>query len=179
MCIESCFSNLNTGIVNYSNKPEVKYLDIDTMYLSYTGTETDVVIAHQARNTTDYTSDLVAKLKGFIPMGVEIEVEHTPDNDNGWDRDESTEEALLEMHSYTHYIDDTDSRLRQLVIAKVDGSLDHGVEFVTQPMTLRAHTKLIMMHYKVKGSMLGMQVQQDCMYMYPSHGSLQLNSGYI
>ena len=75
-------------------------------------------------------------------MGVEIEVEHTPDNDNGWDRDESTEEALLEMHSYTHYIDDTDSRLRQLVIAKVDGSLDHGVEFVTQPMTLRAHNKI-------------------------------------
>ena len=142
MCIESCFSNLNTGIVNYSNKPEVKYLDIDTKYLSYTGTETDVVIAHQARNTSDYTSDLVAKLKGFIPMGVEIEVEHTPDNDYGWDRDESTEEALLEMHSYTHYIDDTDSRLRQLVIAKVDGSLDHGVEFVTQPMTLRAHNKI-------------------------------------
>ena len=69
MCIESCFSSLNTGIVNYSNKPEVKYLDIDTRYLSYTGTQTDVLIAHQARNTSDYTSDLVAKLKGFIPMG--------------------------------------------------------------------------------------------------------------
>lgn len=140
MCREECYSVV-PELQSYSHKPEVKYIDTRFMTLGgYDPGNHTVFVGHHADKTEEYLKSAVDTTNGFIPMGVEIEVEHTSDTDHGMSRSESTEEALKELHDYSpHYIDESDSRLRQLIIAKTDSSLNHGVEFVTQPMTLRAH----------------------------------------
>lgn len=140
MCREECYS-VNTDLLNYTHKPEVKYIDTREMTLGgYDPGNHIVFVGHQPTKTDEYCKVDIAATNGFIPMGVEIEVEHTNETDHGYQRNEATEFALNDLHSWSpHYIDESDSRLGQLIIAKTDGSLHHGVEFVTQPLTLRAH----------------------------------------
>jgi len=135
MCRE-CYPNIDLGIANYSHKPEVRYV---TAYQDESTGE-DYLEAVKSPNTADYLPSIVSKTKGLIPMGVELEVEHISDNDYGYDREESAHEALWEFHIASPCLQgDFDNVLSQLVIAKTDGSLNHGVEFVTQPLTLLAH----------------------------------------
>ena len=140
MCREECYA-VNTDLLSYSHKPEVKYIDTRFMTLGgYDPGNHTVFIGHSAEKTEEYLLSAVNATDGFIPMGVEIEVEHTNETSHEMQRNEATAEALMELHEYSpHYIDESDSRLNQLIIAKTDGSLNHGVEFVTQPLTLRAH----------------------------------------
>lgn len=138
MCLEDCYPEMNIGLQNYSHKPEVRYIhaaafDSGEIYLDTT----------KGDNTAEYLPSIVKATEGFIPMGVELEVEYIRDNDYGYDRDDSVESALLDFHIDVPCIyNDMDTVISQLVIAKTDGSLNHGVEFVSQPLTLKAHQQL-------------------------------------
>lgn len=139
MCIVDCFSGMNLTIQNYSHKPEVRYIHTRTRESSgeiyFDTTRTD--------HGVDYLPSIVKATEGFIPMGVELEVEHISDNEHGLDRHEATEEAIMDFHRNVPCLwNDIDDVVSQLVIAKTDGSLNHGVEFVTQPLTLKAHQQL-------------------------------------
>lgn len=138
MCISNCFGDLDATVTNYSHKPEVRYIhakqfDSGEIYF-------DTI---DGGKTVDYLPSIVSATDGFIPMGVELEVEHLRDNEHGLDRDEATEDCLYDFHRYLPCLyHDRDDVIEQLVIAKTDGSLNHGVEFVTQPLTLVAHHQL-------------------------------------
>jgi len=80
-----------------------------------------------------------------VPMGMELEVEHRYRNDYEVDTDEVIYDINKESMSriYVDRFDEYDNDLlvdneppRQLFIAKTDGSLQDGIEFVSQPMTL-------------------------------------------
>ncbi len=135
MCLIDCYPDLELGLMNYSHKPEVRYIhaamfDSGEVYFDTT----------KGNNTADYLPSVVKATEGFIPMGVELEVEFISDNEYGYDREDAVEEAIMDFHRETPCLyNDMETAIKQLVIAKTDGSLNHGVEFVTQPLTLKAH----------------------------------------
>ena len=135
MCLLDCFPDVEIGLMNYSHKPEVRYIhaemfDSGEVYFNTT----------KGGNTADYLPSVVKATEGFIPMGVELEVEFISDNGYGYDREYAVEEAIMDFHRETPCLyNDMETAIKQLVIAKTDGSLNHGVEFVTQPLTLKAH----------------------------------------
>ena len=138
MCYFDCYPELDSGIASYSHKPEVRYI-----HAMVAGDGELIFDTINGDHTADYLPSIVSATKGFIPMGVELEVEHIRENDYHYDRDESAYEALREFHEDTPCLyNDDDDVIKQLVIAKTDGSLNHGVEFVTQPLTLTAHQQL-------------------------------------
>ena len=96
MCREECYSVV-PELQSYSHKPEVKYIDTRFMTLGgYDPGNHTVFVGHHADKTEEYLKSAVDTTNGFIPMGVEIEVEHTSDTDHVMSRGESTEEALRE-----------------------------------------------------------------------------------
>ncbi len=135
MCLLDCYPDVDLGLMNYSHKPEVRYIhaamfDSGEVYFDTT----------KGNNTADYLPSVVKATEGFIPMGVELEVEFISDNEYGYDREDAVEEAIMDFHRETPCLyNDMETAIKQLVIAKTDGSLNHGVEFVTQPLTLKAH----------------------------------------
>jgi len=127
MCTqESCSAPIYTDIQNYTTKPVVDFYSVVN----------NVWERHRAPTGNDYQLETVKLLNGLIPIGIEIEAEHSDEEDI----DDSVYEVIQEMHRYLP-CDEGKSfdKWKQLVIAKSDGSLDDGVEFVSQPLTMTAH----------------------------------------
>jgi len=73
-----------------------------------------------------------------VPMGMELEVEFHDDYDDEGKEAEG-EDSIDNLH------DNMPCQIgskHQPIIRKEDGSLENGTEYVTQPMTLRAHKKV-------------------------------------
>jgi len=131
MCYDAdCFvsDGLNTYLQNYSVKPSVDF------YTVHEG----VWERHKADRTDCYRELSVQNTRGLIPMGIELEVEH---NYDAYEQsvEDAIYEAITEMHRKLPCEAKSYDKHSQLVIAKYDGSLDDGAEFVSQPMTIAAH----------------------------------------
>lgn len=73
-----------------------------------------------------------------VPMGMELEVEYVDKYDEE-EKEDQAENAVYELHSAMPCQIGSDY---QPVIRKEDGSLTNGTEFVTQPMTIKAHKQV-------------------------------------
>ncbi len=122
----------DTSIHGYSYKPDFYFVGGDKMLASWTSPQKvdSKFIENQG-----------------IPMGFELELERRPDA--GYELEDTIYE-LVKTVGQNYYVnrlgiyenDVTQSiggTIPQLLWAKSDGSLNNGVEFVTQPMTLEVH----------------------------------------
>jgi len=73
-----------------------------------------------------------------VPMGMELEVEYVDE----YDEDEKEDQAENAVYELNKAMPCQIGSVYQPVIRKEDGSLNNGTEFVTQPMTLRAHKQV-------------------------------------
>tara|TARA_Y100000004_G_scaffold119088_1_gene133794 strand:+ start:2051 stop:3010 length:960 start_codon:yes stop_codon:yes gene_type:complete len=107
-----------------------------------------------ALRTKVFEPETVKTLNGYLPMGVELETqvvsscdcEDCYEGDDDYrctdERDDILYEVMRDIHNNLVCDSATFDQWRQLVIAKYDGSLNYGIEFVTQPMTVEAHKDL-------------------------------------
>ena len=131
-------------ILNYSYKPLVDFYHVTN----------HVWQKFPALTTKVFTPETVQTLNGFLPMGVELETqvvsscdcEDCYEGDDDYrctdERDDILYEVMRDIHNNLDCDSTTFDQWRQLVIAKYDGSLNYGIEFVTQPMTVDAHKEL-------------------------------------
>lgn len=145
-----CYRCINTGndgflvhMVNYSFKPPVDFYHyVNNVWQKF-----------EAIKTSLFHPLSVDSLNGYLPMGVELETQVVDncgceDCDEGDDyrctdeRDDLVNDIMHDIHDKLVCDDKSFSMWRQLVIAKYDGSLNYGIEFVTQPMTVKAHKEL-------------------------------------
>ena len=133
-----------SGMLNYSYKPMVDFYHVSNyMWQKY-----------PALKTKEFMPKTVETLNGFLPMGVELEtqvVNNCDCEDCSYEEEDyicadERDDIVYEVMSDIHNSLDCDMRTfdswRQLIIAKYDGSLNYGIEFVTQPMTVKAHKEL-------------------------------------
>ena len=121
--------DLNLDLQNYSEKPRVYFWDINA---------DSEITTSLSPFTDEYNPELIVPFNGQVPMGVEIEAELADDED---DREDTVYSILYGMHSNLaqKFCASDGSLERQVAIGKEDGSLDYGIEIVTQPLTLRLH----------------------------------------
>ena len=122
----------DTSIHGYSYKPDFYFVGGDRMLRSWTS-------PHKVESK-------FIEYQG-IPMGFELELERRPDA--RYEIDDTIYELvkgvgsryyLDRLDTYTNDVTQSiDGIVPQLLWAKSDGSLNNGVEFVTQPMTLEVH----------------------------------------
>lgn len=122
----------DTEVHNYSYRPDYYFIG-----------ETKIIRSWTSPNKVE--SKFIER-EG-LPMGFELELERRPYSGV------SDADVIYEINKhigYQYYVDrfgrydndvteQIDDIVPQLVIAKADGSLNNGVEFVTQPMTLGVH----------------------------------------
>lgn len=136
-------------LMNYGYKPLPSFYTI-------TSSEEGKVCWHKYRayKTDIYNQDIVNILDGYLPMGVELETQLV--NDCGCDdcseedddymcndeRDYVVQNVVTDIHNQDTLHNKSFDMYDQLVYAKYDGSLYRGIEFVTQPMTMKAHKEL-------------------------------------
>lgn len=150
MCVE-CINedDYAPSMMNYGYKPIPSF---------YTITESDEgkVCWHKYRafKTDIYNQDIINILDGYLPMGVELETQLVNDcdcddcceEDDDYmcndDRDDVVRRVVEDVHSRNTLHNRSFDKFDQLVYAKYDGSLYRGIEFVTQPMTMKAHKEL-------------------------------------
>ncbi len=131
-------------ILNYSYKPLVDFYHVtNNMWQKFPALRTKV-----------FEPETVKTLNGYLPMGVELETqvvsscdcEDCYEGDDDYrctdERDDILYEVMRDIHNNLVCDSATFDQWRQLVIAKYDGSLNYGIEFVTQPMTVEAHKDL-------------------------------------
>ena len=124
-------TNINSSINSYSYRPNYFFIDKEKMIPSWT-------------RATKVESSFIDNYG--IPIGTELEVERR--HGQGYDHDNDNIYDINKVAMTHHYIDrhdeftnditeGDDGKLVQLWNAKEDGALSNGIEFVSQPMTLR------------------------------------------
>ncbi len=159
--------NSDTSIHGYSYRPDYFFVGGEQMLESWT-------------SPTKVNSKFI-DTQG-VPMGFELELEKRHDC---YDVDERVEEFLYEQNKtmgskyYVHrlntYANDVTAKINNLVphllYAKTDSSLDNGVEFVTQPMTLEVHKGVGYVFDKYNDALAGYQRSTTGMHIHIPKGA--------
>ena len=139
---QSIFYNIDTQVNSYSTRPAYYFFSPEKMIKSWT-------------RTTKVESNFIDNYG--IPMGMELEVERRGYVDDGENIRYINKDAMWQYYidRFGEYTNDVTEGVVdtpvQFFIAKEDGSLSNGVEFVSQPMTLGMWNKIPLMFDDLTG----------------------------
>ena len=139
---QSIFYNIDTQVNSYSTRPAYYFFSPEKMIKSWT-------------RTTKVESNFIDNYG--IPMGMELEVERRRMVDDGENIRHINKDAMWDYYikRFGQFSNDVTEGVVanpvQFWIAKEDGSLSDGVEFVSQPMTLGMWSKIPLPFHEMTG----------------------------